>query len=45
MTMSPREISDRLEIEQLLIRYCHAVDERDWDDVARRSAVQGAVAA
>jgi 3-phenylpropionate/cinnamic acid dioxygenase small subunit len=29
--MSPQEISDRLEIEQLLIRYCHAIDERDWD--------------
>jgi hypothetical protein len=24
-------ISDRLEIEQLLVRYCYAVDERDWD--------------
>lgn len=31
MTMSLREISDRLEIEQLLIRYCHAIDQRDWD--------------
>jgi hypothetical protein len=31
MTMSTQEISDRLEIEQLLIRYCHAIDERDWD--------------
>jgi 3-phenylpropionate/cinnamic acid dioxygenase small subunit len=31
MTMSPQEISDRLEIEQLLIRYCHAIDQRDWD--------------
>jgi hypothetical protein len=31
MTMSLQEISDRLEIEQLLIRYCHAIDQRDWD--------------
>jgi ketosteroid isomerase-like protein len=31
MTLSHQEISDRLEIEQLLIRYCHAIDERDWD--------------
>jgi ketosteroid isomerase-like protein len=31
MTLSSQEISDRLEIEQLLIRYCHAIDERDWD--------------
>jgi ketosteroid isomerase-like protein len=30
MTLAPQEISDRLEIEQLLIRYCHAVDRRDW---------------
>jgi 3-phenylpropionate/cinnamic acid dioxygenase small subunit len=29
--MSVQEISDRLEIEQLLVRYCHAIDERDWD--------------
>lgn len=29
--MSPQELSDRLEIEQLLIRYCHALDRRDWD--------------
>ena len=31
MTLSHQEISDRLEIEQLLIRYCHAIDGRDWD--------------
>jgi hypothetical protein len=31
MAMSLQEISDRLEIEQLLIRYCYAVDDRDWD--------------
>jgi 3-phenylpropionate/cinnamic acid dioxygenase small subunit len=30
MTLSIQEISDRLEIDQLLIRYCHAIDERDW---------------
>jgi ketosteroid isomerase-like protein len=31
MTLTAQEISDRLEIEQLLVRYCHAVDQRDWD--------------
>ncbi|WP_164897600.1 nuclear transport factor 2 family protein [Mesorhizobium sp. M6A.T.Cr.TU.017.01.1.1] len=31
MTLSLQEISDRLEIEQLLIRYCYAVDDRDWE--------------
>jgi ketosteroid isomerase-like protein len=31
VTLSVQEISDRLEIEQLLIRYCHAIDQRDWD--------------
>jgi ketosteroid isomerase-like protein len=31
MSMSIQEISDRLEIEQLLARYCHAIDRRDWD--------------
>src|SRR5206468_4775785 len=25
------EISDRLEINDLLVRYCYAVDDRDWD--------------
>src|SRR6266545_2693583 len=30
MTLPPQEISDRLEIEQLLVRYCHAIDHRDW---------------
>lgn len=31
MTLSEQEISDRLEIEQLLVRYCYAIDDRDWD--------------
>ncbi|MER9443852.1 nuclear transport factor 2 family protein [Mesorhizobium sp. M0340] len=31
MTLSLQEVSDRLEIEQLLVRYCCAVDDRDWD--------------
>ncbi len=29
--MSQQEISDRLEIEELLVRYSHAVDTQDWD--------------
>ena len=28
--MTPQEVSDRLEIQDLLVRYCHAVDNRDW---------------
>jgi ketosteroid isomerase-like protein len=31
VTQTLRELSDRLEIEQLLIRCCHAIDRRDWD--------------
>lgn len=33
--MSPDEISNRLEIQHLLTRYCHAVDNQDWDEFAR----------
>jgi 3-phenylpropionate/cinnamic acid dioxygenase small subunit len=29
--LSLQEISDRIEIEDLLVRYSHAVDTRDWD--------------
>lgn len=29
--LSQQEISDRLEIEELLVRYSHAVDTQDWD--------------
>jgi len=29
--LSLQEISDRLEIQDLLARYSHAIDERDWD--------------
>ena len=28
--LSLQEISDRLEIQDLLARYCHAIDRRDW---------------
>ena len=31
MALSQQEISDRLEIEDVLIRYCYAVDDRNWD--------------
>jgi hypothetical protein len=31
MTLSPQEISDRVEIEDVLTRYCYAVDDREWD--------------
>lgn len=29
--LSLQEISDRIEIQELLVRYTHAVDSRDWD--------------
>jgi hypothetical protein len=31
MAFTQQEISDRLEINDLLVRYCYAVDDRDWD--------------
>ena len=31
MTLTVQEMSDRIEIDQALTRYCHAVDDRDWE--------------
>jgi 3-phenylpropionate/cinnamic acid dioxygenase small subunit len=31
MTMSLEEISDRMEIQDLLVAYSYAIDTRDWD--------------
>jgi ketosteroid isomerase-like protein len=31
MTLPLQEVSDRLEIQELLARYCYAVDDRDWN--------------
>jgi ketosteroid isomerase-like protein len=31
VALTLEEIADRMEIEQLLVRYCHAIDSRDWD--------------
>ncbi len=31
MTLSLQEISDRLEIQDLLVAYSYAIDTRDWD--------------
>ena len=31
MSPSIQQISDRLEIRDVLTRYCYAVDDRDWD--------------
>ncbi len=31
MTLSLQEVSDRLEIQDVLVSYSHAVDSRDWD--------------
>ena len=33
--LSPQEISDRLEIQQLLIDYSTAIDQRRFDDLDR----------
>lgn len=35
MPMSVQDISDRIEIEDLLVRYCYAVDDRDWNAYQR----------
>lgn len=35
MTLSPQELSDRLEIQDLLVDYSHAIDSRDWDALDR----------
>ena len=31
MTMTLQELSDRMEIQDLLVRYSHAIDTRQWD--------------
>ena len=31
MVLSLEEISDRFEIQDLLVAYCHAIDTRNWD--------------
>ena len=31
MPLTYEQISDRIEIEDVLVRYCYAVDDRDWD--------------
>ena len=31
MTLTFEEISDRVQIEDVLTRYCYAVDDREWD--------------
>jgi 3-phenylpropionate/cinnamic acid dioxygenase small subunit len=31
MALAREQISDRVEIEDVLTRYCYAVDDRDWD--------------
>jgi hypothetical protein len=33
--LNQQEISDRLEIEDLLVRYCYAVDDRNWENYRR----------
>lgn len=33
MTMTLQEISDRMEIQDLMVAYCYAVDRRNWDEL------------
>jgi len=35
MTLSLQEMSDRFEIQDLIVGYCYAVDGRDWDALDR----------
>ena len=35
MALSPEQVSDRIEIQDLLTRYCFAVDDRDWEAYRR----------
>ncbi len=35
MTLSLQEMSDRMEIQEVLVRYCYALDDRDWDALRR----------
>ena len=35
MTLSLQEMSDRFEIQDLLVGYCYAVDDRDFDALDR----------
>ena len=35
MTLSIQEMSDRFEIQDLIVDYCYAVDTRDWDALDR----------
>ncbi len=32
--MNLQQLSDRVEIQELLTRYCHAIDENDWATLA-----------
>lgn len=31
MALTHEQISDRIEIEEVLTRYCYALDDREWD--------------
>ena len=35
MTLTVQEMSDRFEIQDLIVGYCYAVDSRDWDALDR----------
>lgn len=33
MTMTLQEISDRMEIQDLMVAYCYAIDHKKWDEL------------
>ena len=33
MTMTLQEISDRMEIQDLMVAYCYAIDRQNWDEL------------
>ncbi|MDB6060583.1 MAG: hypothetical protein JWM78_686 [Verrucomicrobiaceae bacterium] len=33
MTMTLQEISDRMEIQDVMVDYCYAIDHKKWDDL------------
>ena len=43
--MDLKEISDRLEIQDLMVSYCYAIDGSDWDalDALRTASISACI--
>jgi hypothetical protein len=41
--MTQQEISDRIEIQDVLVRYCYAVDDRNWEDYRKSFTVDAVI--